>query len=129
MRQAVPGVRVYTKPVNAVTPTEYTQCARLGYRKGAIRDAFKAAYRRAAPNTSVILAKQGDAVLSWALVQPHYRHGYSAMFWTRTRWRRRGLGARVARAVKRLTKGNCAVFRWEQVQFFRKTGFDTDVMT
>lgn len=73
----------------------------------------------------VFLVKDGDTVLSWALVAPQFglpsRHQQVALFYTRSRCRRSGYGSQILRIVRR-RYGRVYTFSHNQAasEFFSK---------
>lgn len=142
-KKRITGVRIYHKPINKMSDAEYNQCRRLGYKYGCIRDALRGRYEAITEgpryrsghycdpkDSAVVLAKDRQGrVLSWALLQDMTNKaiGPEAMFWTRTRYRKMGLGRRVARKVKKVCGDRVRVYLDEQPRFFGYLGLHREV--
>lgn len=84
-----------------MTPDEYAQCRRLGFKTdGCIREDLKTLLQERVPRSFVVMAKDKDKVLSWALVDKTTENEPMVQIYTRHGYRRMGLGSKVMQRVK-----------------------------
>lgn len=100
--QEIPGITITDLFVHDMSRDEYNQCKRLGYKDGLIRRDMMRNYQRPGSKSKVVLAKDPDGrVRSWALIDTSWG-GHVVNYWTQRRWRRRGIGKRVADRVTQI---------------------------
>lgn len=120
----VPRVSVTTKSVKGLSAAEYAQLRRSGHHPGAgcIREDLIMC-RMLGMTAKVVMAKTRDGrIRSWALIDLGFSKP-TVMYWTQYRWRRIGLGSKVAARVHRILGGqNYYHSELDSPQFFKAIG-------
>lgn len=97
--------RTVVKMVKNLTKDEYRQCRHKNFGEaGSMQEDLEYCREKDDDNSKVILIKQADGnIIAWALVQFDFNAtGANVYFWVEPDYRRKGLGARLLRASKKL---------------------------
>lgn len=123
--------KVVSKLIRNLTPDEYAQCCKLGYRHdGCIINDLKWLWSngRASKSRAVMCVDARGKIRSWALIdysKGRWTEGNSrpmVQCWTQRRFRRKGLGARVMTKVKKHLGCTFDHFTIQATEFFAYCG-------
>lgn len=99
---------IVTKKVDELTASEYRTLYNLNFRKsGSMQYELKWAKQRYPNNTDVVIMKEKDEIVSWALVFPFTndrRFKRTAYFYTKKPYRNKGYGSRVMDVVQKIER-------------------------
>lgn len=117
--------KTVTKKMSRLTPAERSQCMRMGYRNcGMMRGEIEDSFEKSPDKSRIVMVKDADNNVRAAAF---INHNFDPVrpevyYWTQHRYRRRGLGAFAARAVKRLLGDRYDHYPDENPGFFKAIG-------
>jgi len=100
-KQKIQTRRLVSRRADQLTPGEIKQCRRLNYGRDGEMHGRLQSLLAGAPGEALLIRGLDDRIVAWALVFLRDDRQYGAYFYVPGKYRRQGLGRRLAAAVRR----------------------------
>lgn len=119
-------IRIYHKKVKNLDLNKIRILKRMAHKEyGVMKDCLLNSFRKKESKSEIVYAKYNDKIVAWAMIDRdnriYFRNPW-VYYWTSCRYRRRGIGTRIALKVNKLTNKRYHVYQNSNPKFFSHIG-------